>query len=592
MIRAFTLLFILIASSLAQTIPLPDQSANYSRSEFQNPNGSYGVLQSDGYGNLNIAIPSENTGGKALSADRGAFGPLITATFIADIGVSFASDIPQTQVGILESGTTNSTHINAKGRIETSAINSSIVIETHDIVKYRPAFETVYFFTARFPVIPSSDAVIKIGPQLDSDKDFNVEEGFAIGYKGSQFGIFYNRLAIENFIPQNQFSEDTLVGAQGSYFRRDKLPEAINPQTGNVFRIRYGWLGFASPIFEVLSPDGNWVVFHQIKSANNFIIPHLVVPNLPLSAYVLSNSESETLAVETSSWAGGHFGRERENIIDPKSSTDTPLPAGGVFVGEAVDMINGKELLISINSDQDSVADGVIFEFSQDRVNWFADDTAFTYSANTLRTFNVGPVSRFFRIRYINGPTPQTSFRIQTILLSSPSRKRVTKLKSELSPEETAETVKASILLEDNINNTFKPAAASPSGSLQVAVTDRPSELRNRTRVVIPISRAALDATPTVYYNVTPGSTLYISSFLITALNSSTADGQFQLRDDTTVYVDFLVPSRVSGSSPSAFSVTAPTLPEPLPFINNLNFIEVTGAVDIAGYLIGYEEPN
>jgi hypothetical protein len=198
-----------------------------------------------------------------------------------------------------------------------------------------------------------------------------------------------------------------------------------------------------------------------------------------------------------------------------------------------------------------------------------------------------------FRLDY-NTQTDQTQTILQTEFDQSQAQiDNVTKQINEEINNTTDGIVTNAVMKGKNQDSgLYEPVELSPSNSVKVAISDRPSEIRGRTRVIIPIARASLTGTPTVYYTPTVGSTLYISSFLITALNSSTQDGQFQLRNSTTVYVDFLVPSRVSGSSPSSFSVTAPTLPEPLPFTVDLNFIEITGSVEIAGYLIGYEEPN
>lgn len=139
---------------------------------------------------------------------------------------------------------------------------------------------------------------------------------------------------------------------------------------------------------------------------------------------------------------------------------------------------------------------------------------------------------------------------------------------------------------------TVGTIGSSNNNALKVSINDRLSEVRDRTNVTIPITRTSLVGTPTVFYTVTANSTLYITSFTATALNSSASDGQFTLRDDTTVLADFLVPSRISGSSPSSFTTASPGLIEPLQFSTDVNLIEVTGSIEIGGFLIGYEEPN
>lgn len=127
--------------------------------------------------------------------------------------------------------------------------------------------------------------------------------------------------------------------------------------------------------------------------------------------------------------------------------------------------------------------------------------------------------------------------------------------------------------------------------ALKVANFYRPSEFRDRVNRFIVFERQTISPTPSIIFTVTNGFNLYISSLFISALNTSTADGQFRIRDNTTTKIPFLIPSRVTGSSPSAFSINTPALPEPILFSNNINLIEITGSIEVSGFLIGYEEP-
>lgn len=134
------------------------------------------------------------------------------------------------------------------------------------------------------------------------------------------------------------------------------------------------------------------------------------------------------------------------------------------------------------------------------------------------------------------------------------------------------------------------PVSSTSSGSLKVAIPDRPSELRNRISVNINIPDTTLVPAGTVIYTVTPGRTLYIQSFLVTQLNIAASDGSWSLNDNTIVKCTFLVPARVGGSTPGAAFISSPTMPEPMQFTTNVRLVEITGDLRVAGYLIGYEE--
>lgn len=288
------------------------------------------------------------------------------------------------------------------------------------------------------------------------------------------------------------------------------------------------------------------------------------------------------------------FNLHKSEIID-STSTNTPLGIDGQFLTSWIDVENYSNLTVMVFSDQNSAIDGFKVEYSSDGVN--VDDTdAFTIFSATgpggsNRQFSFPLPSKYFRINYTNGSVSQTIFRLQTKRHNFRPKPSSHTLAGNLTPDNDAELVKSVLAGEDESGN-FQNVTLSPSGSIEAAVTDRPSELRGRTRVIIPINDVALSGIQSILYTVTANKTLYISSFLINALNTSITDGVFQLRDDTVVRVGFLIPSRVSGSSPSSFSSASPSLPEPLPFTTNVNFIQTAGNNRVSGYLIGYEEDN
>lgn len=281
--------------------------------------------------------------------------------------------------------------------------------------------------------------------------------------------------------------------------------------------------------------------------------------------------------------------------IVANNSTSTPLGSNQEFTGAWFDAEEYSNLTVTIFANQNSATEGFKVEWSSDGTNVDDSDTYSIFAAAGAgggnRQFSFPIPTKYFRVRFVNGTVAQTTFRLQTKIHANRPKPSSHKVKDDVSGENDAELVKA-ILAGKREDGSFGNATFSVSGSLQVAVTDRQSSVRNRVRVIIPINNVALSGTQAVLYTVTSGKTLYISSFLTSALNTSANDGIFQLRDSTTIRVGFLIPPRVSGSSPAAFSSASPSLPEPLPFTTNVNFVSSAGTIQVSGYMIGYEEPN
>lgn len=135
----------------------------------------------------------------------------------------------------------------------------------------------------------------------------------------------------------------------------------------------------------------------------------------------------------------------------------------------------------------------------------------------------------------------------------------------------------------------YEPVGLSPSNSIKVAVTDRPSEVRNRTYVTISIAGTSISATPLVIYTVTPTKKLYITSIITSTLNDQNAQGQWSLRDNGVRIYNTLISNKAVGAS-SSTAFASPSLPEPIRVNTNLQAVEISGDIIVAIMIVGYEE--
>lgn len=163
---------------------------------------------------------------------------------------------------------------------------------------YRPAHEEYAFFTAAFTT-GIANSYQRLGL-------YDASNGAFIGYEGTSFGVTLRSGGIDTTIARASWNGDPLDGSVASIFTRAGSPEAINLTYSNLYRIRFAWLGSASFIFEVFSPDAKWVTFHTIRIPNSQLAPSIQTPNLPMTIDVQKSAGGATnLSIYTACWAAG-----------------------------------------------------------------------------------------------------------------------------------------------------------------------------------------------------------------------------------------------------------------------------------------------
>lgn len=164
--------------------------------------------------------------------------------------------------------------------------------------EYRPAHEEYAFFTAAFTT-GVANSFQRIGI-------YDANNGAFIGYEGTSFGVTLRSGSVDTTIARANWNGDPLDGSVGSIFTRAGTPEAINLTYSNLYRIRFAWLGSASFIFEVFSPDAKWITFHTIRIPNSQLAPSIQTPNLPMQIECVKTADgSADLSIYTACWAAG-----------------------------------------------------------------------------------------------------------------------------------------------------------------------------------------------------------------------------------------------------------------------------------------------
>ena len=129
----------------------------------------------------------------------------------------------------------------------------------------------------------------------------------------------------ETVVAQSAWSEDVMDGTGPSGVTLDQTK-------GNVYQIRYQWLGFGAIEYSVEDPsNGDLVLVHRIEYANANTIPSVDNPALPLCIEAINTSNTTDIVLQTSSMGGFVEGRNEGLGISNGASVEI---AGGIGMTE------------------------------------------------------------------------------------------------------------------------------------------------------------------------------------------------------------------------------------------------------------------
>ena len=175
------------------------------------------------------------------------------------------------------------------------------------------------------------------------------------------------------------------------------------------------------------------------------------------------------------------------------NSTSTPLLADATFTGTGGDMLNYGVLVVGISADQPSATNGLAFEFSPDNINWYETDS-YTYLDNGVtKVYTMTPVYRYYRIKYTNGGTDQTSFHLQTVLKKG-FKASSHKIQDTLADEDDGELVVAVTKLRTAQNN-YVSQGATASGNTKVSLEEFESGVSSNNNKQLNVTQFLADGT-------------------------------------------------------------------------------------------------
>lgn len=244
--------------------------------------------------NINSALSS----GLQATINSDVLGVAVTGQRNNEIEISFFSAFNSDLITntTASGGSATITGGHARYRTGTNATGAAKGVSVYSC-KYRPAHEQYAFFTAAF-----TTGVVNSYQRIGL---YDTNNGFFIGYEGATFGVTLRTGTADTFIARASWNGDPLDGSSGSKFTRGGIPEAINLTYSNLYRIRFAWLGSASILFEVFSPDGGWITFHTIRIPNSQLNPSIQSPELPITIDIAKTSGASDLSLYSACVAAG-----------------------------------------------------------------------------------------------------------------------------------------------------------------------------------------------------------------------------------------------------------------------------------------------
>jgi hypothetical protein len=224
------------------------------------------------------------------------FGDNVTGSRINSLAVQFQYNLSTDDVFATTFDTGTAMQDDHMAVVSTgSGATASATIQTNKHVRYIPGHDGYANFTSIFsePVAGSNQL---IGP-------FDDDDGFFVGFIGTDFVVGKRRNSIDFTVTQNNFNRNKLNGEGEEGFITDFTK-------GNLWRINYGWLGFSSISFETMNPNGYWVTFHVMEFPNSLEETTIGNPVLPMRVQVFKTSGTADVTLKTGSWDAGIIGNE------------------------------------------------------------------------------------------------------------------------------------------------------------------------------------------------------------------------------------------------------------------------------------------
>lgn len=330
------------------------------------------------------AFPIKDLDYNQRNSINSVFGEKLVGIRKSDIAAQFQYGYP--------AGDANSEQLNG-GSIDVSnslltvstgtASNGYARINNKRALRYIPGHEAYIFFTCVFTQ--------GVENSYQRAGLFNENNGFFIGFEGENFTVTRRR----NSVDSNQT------------INPNDIFEGFDPTKGNIYKISYGYLGFATISYEVMTPSGEYALIYKDEYPNKYEVSHITNTNLQPRLEVANTGNETDITASTASFTAGIV---NGGGLDPSarnfsfSKTAQTITAGTLMVvtfrskstfNSLVNYIESVLTLLSFNSD---LSKSSLWKFEKNATitntpTWIdidTNDSTIEYSTDAVVTYNTG----------------------------------------------------------------------------------------------------------------------------------------------------------------------------------------------------------
>ncbi len=230
-----------------------------------------------------------------------SFGELLTAELTPQVQISFAYNI---NADFIDTTVANGGAVAAANSMAVlttgTEADGSARITSRRVLRYGPGQGGLVRFTTVFSkCVANSTQIIGLGDSVD---------GYFIGCNGAEFGFLRRVGSTDNWTAQADWVSNQPSGRYGV----EIAPTMKNDITkGNVWQIRYQWLGFGEiTLYVEDQASGEFILVHRVLYTDSATTPSIMNPTLPLLAEVVNSGNTSDVTLKTSSMFAGIEGRE------------------------------------------------------------------------------------------------------------------------------------------------------------------------------------------------------------------------------------------------------------------------------------------
>lgn len=443
-----------------------------------------------------------------------------TEAFRDDVNLVFSAGRGASDIRNLleDAGSTNGTvsHDATEGRAVFStgaAASNTVYYQSTQKVSYRADHQIKGAQTIEISRALTGSDEVRWGYGLD-DGAGDIDSG--IGWGADANGVFYWRRKNGTDVTKTystDFSIDPLDGSAGSRFSRDGSPEALDVLNNNLYVVQFSWLGISSPELKITAPGLDKLIAHREETPNSG--QGTTVPDPEMNLFVRAvNASGTDLQVASGSWRGGlAIGETAIQARQPDGEFVTAkadgeatreedtLGSGASVTTAGIDTDGWGSAEVYIATDQESVGNGVSFEFTDDLQAetpvWhpgpkrtFSDDDV----TNGFAIYRVPVAMDGMRVTYTNGSTAQGSF-LMVVTLRTDIVNPQSSLDATVSNANLAVMTRGAITAPNDSDtwlNIFRSSGTKPG--LRTSVSEHEAETPIRALDKATVNQTALSS--------------------------------------------------------------------------------------------------